>query len=160
MMNTKKKLLTLTSSVIIAILSISAPCFADSDYKFKDQYGNEIEFSESNPFFTQKNPGPWKNFKEFYKPEIKVKRRKAGLEDITYLIIAYPHHPMKDEEDELGLIQKIYVLDKDGLTIGYDPFISETKNATVEIQLNGIINYVKIYAESSKHGTWLYEFRY
>ena len=67
---------------------------------------------------------------------------------------------MEGTESPLGVIDKIYVLDKDGLVVAYDPFIGMLEKAESKMKFNGVINYIRIYVETTKHGTWLYELRF
>ena len=120
------------------------------DYKFLDPEGNEIIFPKNKPVFSEDYPGPWKGLESFHEPLATWKIKKEGLETIRRILIRVPH-PAEDPES--GYIRAIYVLDKDGLVVGYHAFHKD-KEITAEVRVNGVINYVQIYVECTKHGLW------
>ena len=131
---------------------------ADNDYKFVDQAGDEIILPRDVPVYTRENPGPWKKTLGTHEPRIKTRVRKAGLEAIRVLDVTVPH-PMGTENEEEGLIERIYVTDKDGLMIGYYKFSEADKRAEARMLINGNINYFEIFVQCSRHGMWRSNYR-
>ena len=125
------------------------------DYAFRDRQGNEVQLPQGQPIYSRKNPGPWAKLSAIHEPKVEWSSRKVGLEDIRILKLSFSH-PSSEKE---GRLEKIYLADKDGLVIGYKIFTAKDKNYKAEFQLNGVINYVKIYIECSRHGLWGAEVR-
>lgn len=154
----------LTSSLhhglfLAALLSgclFSQTAFAQ-DYVFKDQEGNEVALPKNVPIYSPSNPGPWKEQASLHFPKVKSKYRRDGLEKIRVLYFELPH-PVRDEK--LGSIESIFVLDKDGLIIGYYRFNLFDQTAQAKVKINGVINYVQIYIVCSRHGVWKFERRF
>jgi len=133
---------------------------AQDDYKFLDESGKEIIFSRDDPFHTSSDPGSWKEFGGIENMEVKSRIRREGLEMIRILFISIPHRAAEDTEEDH--IEALFVLDKDGLIVGYDDKLTSEEGVklTSEIWINGIINYVEIYVKHTKHGTWKKKFRF
>lgn len=146
----------IASAAFAFFLSVTA-AFAQNDYKFMDEDGNEVVFPAEVPVYSAKNPGPWEDLESIHAPEVISYLRKQGLEDVRILTIKLLH-PMK--EGEKGRIQAIYIFDKDHYVIGYHPFKPGEGKAEAEIWINGIINYVQIYVHCSRHGMWQTEERF
>ena len=126
-----------------------------SEYKFYDQDGNEIGFPENEPVFSKKNPGKWCGEKT--PPNILVSRRvrKAGLEDIQILSIVTPGVL---DHNGLTKVDSYYVRDKDGLTVAHAGIDMKMQDAPAEVWINGIINYVEVYAAcATEEGLWMKE---
>ncbi|MSR77235.1 MAG: hypothetical protein EXS63_03265 [Candidatus Omnitrophica bacterium] len=143
--------------LILAIFAIASPPCPANDYQISDENGQEIKLPPSVIIYTQTHPGGWKKEATLHAPKIKSHIRYSGLEQIRIVTIEIPH-PMQDET--LGAIQKIYILDKDALIIGYREFHAWDKKATFLVKLNGVINYIKVFITCSKHGDWLSEIRF
>lgn len=136
-------------------LFFSFPASAE-DYAFRDQYGNEVNVPKGKPIYSRKKPGPWAGLHGSHEPKIEWSLRKEGLEDIRVLKITYTH-PFSEKE---GRIEKIYLTDKDGLVVGYKAFEEKDKTFTAKFKINGVINYIQIYTECSRHGLWGAEMRF
>ena len=142
---------------ILAWLGSSpVPAFSDGDYKYLDENGNDVIFSMPDTVYTLSNPGPWIQEANQHIPKVEFHNRSDGLENIRIITFIIPH-PMEDKSK--GLIDKIYILDKDGLIIGYHVFSPSDKKAVFRTKINGVINYAKVYIFCSKHGAWMTELK-
>ena len=140
------------------ILRLSS-AFAEGDYKFLDENGNDVIFTLPETVYTQSQSGPWMKEASLHKLKVHSHVRFDGLESIRIVTIDIPH-PMKDKNEKDGVIEKIYLLDKDGLIVGYHAFGTQDKKAIFQSKLNGVINYVKAYVFCSKHGAWTEDIRF
>ncbi len=132
-------------------LGLPASQVPAGENSYIDEQGEEILLPKDVPVYTLEQPGPWREAAAQHELKIKYRIREEGLEDIRVLKILYPH-PMKEGTDEW--IKAIYVLEKDGIIVGYQSFSPGAEEAAAEIQINGVINYIEIYAECRKHGLW------
>lgn len=146
------------SWLIIVLIFIFCPsAWSNEDYKFLDQDGNEIVLPWDVNFYTLQNPGPWSKVAHLHEVKVSTYFRHEGLENIRVVALDIPH-PMHNEK--LGTIQKIYLLDKDRLIIGFYDFSFIEKQAKAKIKINGVINYVQIFIVCSKHEGWKSEARF
>lgn len=128
---------------------------AADEYSFVSPEGEQIEYPSGVIPFSPANPGPWKGFEPMHQINLDSRIRKQGLEQIRILRIRM-NHPMGTKE--AGTIQRIYVADKDNLMIGFEEFPENSKEVDVEIWINGVINYIQVIVECSKHGFWRRDF--
>ena len=142
---------------LVPFLFLCLNVHAEEDYKFIDSGGKEILFPKSTPIFSRSNPGPWKGSEQLIEPQLDTRIRRQGLEMIRILEIRIPYPAGSAGDNRL---QALYVLDKDGLIIGYQKFDPEEEYFFADIWINGIINYIQIYIESSRNGLWRKEFHF
>ena len=126
------------------------------DYVFHDDNGSEVHLPKDKPVYSRKNPGPWAGLSGIHEPKAEWALRKEGLEDVRVLKLSFSH-PVSEKD---GRIKKIYITDKDGFVIGYKVFEEKDKVFNAEFKLNGVVNYIRIYAECSRHGLWGAEMRF
>ena len=149
------KLRNLKTYFIFCLLLSFFACFplsfADSDYDFKDSYGNSVVFPLSNIVNLDK-PGARSKESIAHSPAIRSRIKKEGLHLVRVLQIKIPNF----EATEKDKLKAVYVLDKDGLIIGYHSFKKKpaAPDLEIEIEFDGIINQVAVYVECSKHGLW------
>lgn len=155
--NRRRKRTGLPAILIFAsfFLFFSFSLMAD-DFIFRDKMGNEVHLPKGKPIYSHKNPGPWAGLAGIHEPKAESALRKSGLEDVRVLKLTYSH-PSSEKD---GRIEKIYITDKDGVMIGYKSFDENDKNFAAEFKLNGVINYIRIYTECSRHGLWGAEMRF
>jgi desulfoferrodoxin (superoxide reductase-like protein) len=108
----------------------------------------------AGPYYTETNPGPWKDQIQAHIPVVTTKTRKSGLELIRIVEVSVPH-PI----DKKNTIMAIYVTDKDGIFIGYKAFTYSSEKLSGEFTINGVINYFEVYVQCAKHGVWKKTFR-
>lgn len=140
-------------AVLCAVIPSRAGADGDLDYTFKDKDGNLVTFDRNQTFYSKTSPGPWKGLEAAHEPRVKAVIRKDGLE-MTRVVSLEVSHDM-EEEGKNGKIKAIYLLDKDGLVVGYEKFGKTRSEAKMEVWLNSVINYVEVYVECSQHGIWL-----
>ena len=149
-----KNTILLTAFLPLLLLLSFSDVRADGDYAYRDPNGNTVVLPP-RPVILFSNPGILKKDAPRHTPEIENKIRRSGLEHIRVLVVRLPE-PITDNQKDP--IQKIYVLDKDNLVVGYHQF--KTGEQKTEIVLNGIINYVQIYVECANHGLWRKSMRF
>ncbi len=140
---------------ILTVLALLLhPALLRAEDAFRDAGGNEIYLPTDKPVISLASPGIWKSVSGFHEPQIFTKVRKDGLEAVRILKIRLPYPIVKDDEDPL---KAVYVLDKDGLIVGYHEF--SVGEQGIQMVINGIINYIQIFVECPKHGLWRKEIR-
>jgi hypothetical protein len=137
----------------IAFFSALLPVqvLADSDYKFVDEYGDEVLVPTDIPMHTERTPGKFSKEAASHKPKVAISTRYDGLETIRIVDMVIPHEIAEGEEI------KIYLTDKDGLVVGYKRF--STGPLKGRFKINGVINYLQIYVICPQHEGWHYEIR-
>ena len=137
---------------MICYLMLASPGFPGGDYKFLDAAGNEVLLPTDLPIYTQKKPGPWKGHEKEHRVAIRTKLRTAGLE-MNYELTLFIPHPMTEKDR----VEAIYLVDKDGLIVGYKAFTTSASEASAKILINGVINYIQVYILCT-HSLWKSEF--
>lgn len=147
------KSLLLTAVFLYILSGIFSPLRADSDYSFRNEDYEEINLP-SKPVVRMQRPGVLLNAAPAHIPKIVVKARKEGLEKVRLLEFEFPEGRL----DIAGTdrLMAVYLLDKDGLVIGYHAI--NNSEPSFRIRINSVINYVQVYVECYKHGLWFEEF--
>ncbi len=149
-----KKTILLTAFLPLLLLLSFSDLRADGDYVYHDPKGNDV-ILPSRPVILFSNPGILKKDAPRHTPEIQSKIRRSGLEHIRILTFRLPEPVKENQKDP---VEKIYVLDKDNIMVGYHKF--EIGEQEAEIPLNGIINFVQVYVECTDHGLWRKSIRF
>ncbi len=136
--------------LLLCLFTSFSLSFAESDYEFKDNYGNTVVFPAQSIVNLDKLRKPSKEAIA-HTPAVKSRIKKEGLHLLRVLEISLPNFDSKQDT-----IQAIYVLDKDNLIVGYHSFKKKPYNpdSEIEVEFDGIINRVAVYVECSEHGLW------
>lgn len=104
-------------------------------------------------------PGALSKEAAFHEPVVYTRKLVQGLETTRIIKITVPHPLTLSGKTKNTPVKAIYLVDKDGIVIGYDYFTADKSEAVYETKINGIINYLEIYVECREHGIWLKKVR-
>lgn len=144
---------------VICTFLIAPSVHADNEYRFVNATGDIVTLPTDLPIHTLDAPGPMVSQPNALEPKISTWIRKDGLEDIRVLLIKVKN-PFTEGEPELPA-QALYVIDKDGLVLGYRKFEDNTETEISEkFTVNGIINHLDVYVEYTNLGLWKKELHF
>ncbi len=144
----------------LLIMSAALPYASASLQEFSDEEGNTVSMPDPKKVQSLEKAGALPKEAAFHEPVISTRKLVQGLETTRIIKITVPH-PLTalDGKDKKTPVKAIYLVDKDGIVIGYDYFSAEKSEAVYETKINGIINYLEIYVECREHGIWLKKVR-
>ncbi len=148
------------SGLCLLLLTVCLPLArTEQAGHYTDKDGNPLAAPKTA--YSLENPGTRKKEAADHDPVITSRRLKQGLETTWVFKAALPQHPLpktKKRDTEFP-IKAIYLVDKDGIVVGYQEFTIDDAEASYETKINGIINYLEVYVECREHGTWLKKVR-
>lgn len=144
---------------VFLLLLTAIPLANASLQEFSDESGNTV--TKPDPQKVKSLEGPSLSEEAaFHEPLVYTRKLVQGLETTRIIKITVPHPLVTlDDKPKKTPIKAIYLVDKDGIVIGYDYFTADKSEAVYETKINGIINYVEIYVECRQHGIWLKKVR-
>ncbi len=141
---------------LLGAVFFSLPLAAGENDFLDEASGAVIALPKNRPLYTRADPGPWHGLEGLHDPRLTSKIRKEGLENIRRIFVRIPHPPAVNDDDS---IKAVYLLDKDGIVVGYRGFEKVDKVFEAEIRINGVINHLQVYVECAHHGLWRWDYR-
>jgi desulfoferrodoxin (superoxide reductase-like protein) len=126
----------------------------DLEPSFRDSTGNTVVIP-NRPIVLIQKPGIWQHVVDRHTPVIKTRIRRDGLEMTRIMTVRLPEPVKEDQKDK---ITKAYVVEKDGVIVGFYQF--EIGEQEAEMAMTAVINYVQVYVECAAHGLWRQDLRF
>lgn len=140
--------------LLLCLALAAAPVSAEVE-DYVDALGDPVTAPDAKKSFSAEKPGVWKAEAAFHDPAVKSRKLVQGLETTRILTVSVPHPLDKTGNKNKQPIKAIYLVEKDGMLIGYDSFSEDdAKQVVYETRMNGVINYVEIFVECRRHGMW------
>lgn len=148
----------LICSILIFLTLCIPPAKAEEGYT--DEDGNPIVVPNAKTAYSLEKPGIHQKDAAAHDPVLTSRLLVQGLETTRVLKITVAHPlPKTYKKGAKFPIKAIYLVDKDGIVVGYRTYSIDDTQVLFETKINGVINYLEIYVECREHGTWLKKIR-